>query len=77
MGGCESCFKPKAIEDEPKYVSGKVRPSDEDRGQWVGDFDVDNKATAFIAKFHETRVTDLESHETRVINDHEKQAAVV
>ncbi|URD98614.1 hypothetical protein MUK42_31246 [Musa troglodytarum] len=45
---------------EPKYTSSKVRPSDEDRGRWVGEPDVDVKASAFIAKFHETRFMDLE-----------------
>lgn len=69
MGGNQStcfCFKC-AVDDEedrePRYSSSsKVRPSDEDRGRyWVGEPDVDNKATAFIAKFHEARFMDLET----------------
>lgn len=40
----------------------KVWPSDEfeevnaGRGRWVGEVDVDSKASAFIAKFHQTRI---------------------
>ena len=33
----------------------KVFPSDYDRGYWVGEPGIDNKASAFIAKFHEAR----------------------
>ena len=73
MGGGQSssrsssCFfffrshrRDEEADGEPKYTSRKVRPSDEDRGRWVGEPDVDVKASAFIAKFHETRFMDLE-----------------
>nr|CAD1831584.1 unnamed protein product [Ananas comosus var. bracteatus] len=35
-------------EREPRYTSNKVRPSDEDRGGYVGEHDVDQKAANFI-----------------------------
>ncbi|RWW05917.1 hypothetical protein GW17_00030780 [Ensete ventricosum] len=85
MGGSQSssclCFKPNKCRDddeadgEARYVSRKIRPSDEDRGRWVGEPDVDSKASAFIAKFHESRFMDLESHETRFV-DLERQTTV-
>ena len=34
----------------------KVRSSDEDDGWWVGERDVDQKASDFIATFHQRRV---------------------
>ncbi|GMH10405.1 hypothetical protein Nepgr_012246 [Nepenthes gracilis] len=60
-------FKPKAPAsnanavawDEPQPPS-KVFPSDEDRGYWVAEPGIDKKASAFIAKFHEARLS--ESH---------------
>ncbi|KAJ4968212.1 hypothetical protein NE237_014913 [Protea cynaroides] len=36
----------------------RVRPSDEDKGRWVAEPDIDRKASAFIAKFYEARVSD-------------------
>ncbi|WOL17488.1 hypothetical protein Cni_G26280 [Canna indica] len=49
------------VDWEPRHSSrNKVRPSDEDRGRWVGEPDVDTKASAFIARFHEARFMDLE-----------------
>ncbi|PKA59133.1 hypothetical protein AXF42_Ash001226 [Apostasia shenzhenica] len=38
----------------------KIRPSDEDGKRWVGEPDVDRKASDFIAKFYENRHTDPE-----------------
>ncbi|KAF6172268.1 hypothetical protein GIB67_024890 [Kingdonia uniflora] len=32
----------------------KVRPSDDDKGRWVAEPDIDRKASAFISKFYET-----------------------
>ncbi|KAG0449285.1 hypothetical protein HPP92_027402 [Vanilla planifolia] len=46
-------------EQEWRQIS-KVRPSDEDHGSWVGEPDVDRKASDFIAKFHESRCMDAE-----------------
>ncbi|RZR94094.1 hypothetical protein BHM03_00022714 [Ensete ventricosum] len=43
---------------------------------WVGEPDVDRKASAFIAKFHESRFMDLESHETHFM-DLERQTVAV
>ncbi|RLM65160.1 hypothetical protein C2845_PM16G10290 [Panicum miliaceum] len=34
----------------------KVRSSDEDDGWWVGERDVDQKASDFIATFHQRRL---------------------
>ncbi|WOH07438.1 hypothetical protein DCAR_0726868 [Daucus carota subsp. sativus] len=30
--------------------------SDEDRGRWIGDRRIDSKASAFIARFHQSRL---------------------
>ncbi|KAL6634633.1 hypothetical protein ACP70R_027304 [Stipagrostis hirtigluma subsp. patula] len=35
----------------------KVRSSDEDSGWWVGERDVDRKASDFINNFHQKKVT--------------------
>ncbi|RRT64783.1 hypothetical protein B296_00009778 [Ensete ventricosum] len=69
-------YKDEEADWEPRYVSRKIRPSDEDRGMWVGEPDVDRKASAFIAKFHESRFMDLESHETHFM-DLERQTVAV
>ncbi|KAJ3679088.1 hypothetical protein LUZ60_017099 [Juncus effusus] len=69
MGGSQSCFsfKTQNYRDDDIYAepqrctSRRVRPSDEDRGQYVGDPNVDWKATEFITKFHESRFMDLET----------------
>ncbi|KAK9084455.1 hypothetical protein Scep_030926 [Stephania cephalantha] len=45
--------------DEPRS-SRKVRPSEEDKGNWVAEPGIDRKASAFIAKFYESRVSDPE-----------------
>ncbi|WOG83498.1 hypothetical protein DCAR_0102673 [Daucus carota subsp. sativus] len=42
--------------------AGRICPSDEDKGRWVGDRRIDSKATAFIARFHESRVSDPEQY---------------
>lgn len=67
MGGGHSsfCMSTKSSDKddegdwEPRYTP-KIRRSDEDRPGRIGEPDVDRKATAFIAKFHETRFTDPE-----------------
>jgi hypothetical protein len=38
----------------------RVRKSDEDRVHYVGEPDIDRKATLFIANFHEARVKEAE-----------------
>ncbi|KAI3839245.1 hypothetical protein MKW98_003444 [Papaver atlanticum] len=38
----------------------RARASDDDRGRWVAEPDIDRKATAFIARFYESRVSDAE-----------------
>ncbi|KAG6506827.1 hypothetical protein ZIOFF_032157 [Zingiber officinale] len=53
-----------------EFAQRKVWPSDEfeeenaGRGRWVGEVDVDSKASAFIAKFHQTRITLMDQIET-------------
>ncbi|KMZ64169.1 hypothetical protein ZOSMA_37G00490 [Zostera marina] len=48
------------IVEEPKR-GGRIWASDEDRGRWVGEPDIDRKATEFITKFHETRCTEIQT----------------
>ncbi|WOK92060.1 hypothetical protein Cni_G00751 [Canna indica] len=71
MGGKKSSFcglccfgMPRNGEDEVDWeqrpYTRKMRPSDEDRGRWVGERDVDEKASAFIARFYASRYTDSE-----------------
>lgn len=55
----KSGYKDDESDWEPRHTR-KIRPSDEDRPGRIGEPDVDIKATAFIAKFHETRFTDPE-----------------
>ncbi|KAG1326656.1 hypothetical protein COCNU_01G005900 [Cocos nucifera] len=63
MGGSSSksafcsCFSSQHVEAEGELRcnSGKVRPSDEDRPGFVADPNINKKASAFIAKFHESR----------------------
>ncbi|KAI4369346.1 hypothetical protein MLD38_017794 [Melastoma candidum] len=45
------------VEDPQEDVirTRKVRPSDYDKGRYVAEPGIDTKATAFIAKFHESQ----------------------
>ncbi|PIA60659.1 hypothetical protein AQUCO_00300288v1 [Aquilegia coerulea] len=38
----------------------RVRRSDYDKGYWVAEPEINKKASAFIAKFYESRVSDAE-----------------
>ncbi|KAG1364084.1 hypothetical protein COCNU_11G009110 [Cocos nucifera] len=49
-----SRYRDDDVDWEPRYTR-KIRLSDEDRGRWVGEQDVDKKASDFIARFHQSR----------------------
>jgi len=58
-----SFFKPSAkrsrkVEDswDNSVKAYKVWPSDEDRGRWVAEPDIDRKASAYIARVHAVNV---------------------
>ncbi|WOL13794.1 hypothetical protein Cni_G22573 [Canna indica] len=51
--GTSSC---RNDEEEPRSTR-KICPSDED-GLWVGEHDIDQKASDFIARFHESVSTE-------------------
>ncbi|KAL5700574.1 hypothetical protein ACHQM5_026001 [Ranunculus cassubicifolius] len=59
-------FKSKKTHDSEDYGWDesvnirRVRQSDYDKGYWVSEPHIDQKASAFIAKFYETRVSDTE-----------------
>lgn len=44
--------------DESAEIRRRMWPSDEDRGRWVAEPGIDRKASAFIARFYEARVSD-------------------
>lgn len=49
-------------DDGGAYVRRRICPSDEDRGGWTAEPGIDRKATAFIARFYESHVSDAEYH---------------
>ncbi|KAK3415954.1 hypothetical protein EUGRSUZ_H01323 [Eucalyptus grandis] len=56
-----SLFKPRRPrQDDAREMDSmkpmKIWPSDYDKGRYVAEPGIDKKASAFIAKFHETRV---------------------
>ena len=62
-----SFFKPRRSRtyDEHGFEDGmsarnKIFPSDEDKVRWIADPRIDTKASAFIAHFHATRVSESE-----------------
>ncbi|WOL12120.1 hypothetical protein Cni_G20885 [Canna indica] len=59
---CCLCFgRSRDYRDEGEEWERKLRPSDEDRGRrWVGEPDVDKKASDFIARFYASRYMDAE-----------------
>ncbi|KAK3415945.1 hypothetical protein EUGRSUZ_H01332 [Eucalyptus grandis] len=60
-----SMFKPRRARWDDAWEgysesSKKIYPSDYDKGKYVAEPGIDKKATAFITKFHETRVMESE-----------------
>ncbi|KAK3415943.1 hypothetical protein EUGRSUZ_H01334 [Eucalyptus grandis] len=59
-----SMFKPRRARRDDAWEgnvsSKKIYPSDYDKDRYVAEPRIDKKATAFIAKFHETRVMESE-----------------
>lgn len=57
-----ACFSGGMSRSDNREGSGRGRrrvfASDEDIGCWVGEPDIDRKASDFIAKYYATRVTD-------------------
>ncbi|KAJ9181713.1 hypothetical protein P3X46_005780 [Hevea brasiliensis] len=47
------------ISEDGFYVR-RICPSDEDGRRWIADPGIDGRASAFIARFYETRVSDPE-----------------
>ncbi|KAI3439357.1 uncharacterized protein J3R85_004767 [Psidium guajava] len=66
-----SLFKPRRARRDDAWEadsvsSGKIYPSDYDKGRYVADPGIDKRATVFIAKFHETRVMESERQVIKV-----------
>lgn len=62
-GMLKACFSSGSSRDDYYYYDDSTRKifaSDEDRGRWVAEPGIDNKASAFIARFYATRATDSE-----------------
>ncbi|PNX54527.1 hypothetical protein L195_g048147 [Trifolium pratense] len=61
-GMLKSCFSSGSRDDYYCYDDSRRRvfASDEDRGRWVAEPGIDKKASAFIARFYENRITDSE-----------------
>ncbi|GMN29651.1 hypothetical protein TIFTF001_051731 [Ficus carica] len=59
-----ACFSSSSRDDtyseEGVYIRRRMCPSDEDRGGWIAEPGIDHKASAFIARFYESRVSDPE-----------------
>ncbi|CAD5168013.1 unnamed protein product [Musa acuminata subsp. malaccensis] len=47
------------VDWEQRYTR-RISSSDEDRGRWIGEPDVDKKASDFIARFYASRFMDSE-----------------
>ncbi|XP_024922636.1 uncharacterized protein LOC112488971 [Ziziphus jujuba] len=60
----KACFSSGSNEDayseEGYYIRRRIYASDEDRGGWTAEPGIDRKASAFIARFYESRVSDSE-----------------
>ncbi|ESR41580.1 hypothetical protein CICLE_v10013801mg [Citrus x clementina] len=49
--------------DDAGSTARRIWPSDEDKGgYWVAEPGIDGKASDFIAKFHEARISESERH---------------
>ncbi|KAK9192441.1 hypothetical protein WN944_003132 [Citrus x changshan-huyou] len=49
--------------DDVGCTARRIWPSDEDKGAyWVAEPGIDRKASAFIAKFHEARISESERY---------------
>ncbi|KAK7347954.1 hypothetical protein VNO80_22497 [Phaseolus coccineus] len=61
-GMFKSCFSNSKDDYYYNYDDNSRRhfASDEDRGRWVAEPGIDRKASAFIARFYASRVTDSE-----------------
>lgn len=59
----KSCFSSKMRYEqlEGSGRGGRIFTSDEDIGCWVGEPDIDRKASDFIAKYYASRVTNSQS----------------
>ena len=60
----KGCFSGSRNDDDYYWEgsnSRRVFASDEDGGHWVAEPGIDRKATAFIARFYATRVSESES----------------
>ncbi|GAB2294197.1 hypothetical protein Dimus_028415 [Dionaea muscipula] len=49
------------VDENHPVVMKRICTSDEDTRYWVAEPDIDRKASAFIAKFYEARMSDPES----------------
>ncbi|KAI9122806.1 hypothetical protein K1719_005909 [Acacia pycnantha] len=59
----KSCFSSGSRDDyywEDGSSGARIFASDEDRGRWVAEPGIDRKASAFIARFYASRVSDSE-----------------
>ncbi|KAK4743541.1 hypothetical protein SAY87_001542 [Trapa incisa] len=59
------CARDDSLADDPMSPR-KVWPSDYDKGRYVAKPGIDNLATEFIAKFHESRVLESEIQTIKV-----------
>ncbi|KAI4335118.1 hypothetical protein L6164_013796 [Bauhinia variegata] len=62
-GMLKACFSSGGSRDDDYWedsVNRRIFASDEDRGRWVAEPGIDRKASAFIARFYATRVSDSE-----------------
>ncbi|KAE9604615.1 hypothetical protein Lal_00011041 [Lupinus albus] len=56
----KACFSSGSRYEEGSGNRRRIFASDEDRGYWIAEPDIDMKASDFIARYYATRVTDSE-----------------